>query len=329
MKVFHSVGEAQGLQGCALALGNFDGVHLGHQALFAEAARHAAPVALTFDPHPGKVLQPELAPKLITTRARKLELFEQYGLSAAIVQPFTRDYARTTPEAFEASILDQVGARHLVVGSDFTYGSKRAGTVETLKAAAAKRGAQVHIVAPVTVDGVVVSSTKIREMILEGRVAAVKRLLGRYFDLDGTVVTGKGRGRGIGFPTANVDTQNELRPAPGVYAVRASLRLRPRSALPIVSARRGLAKESVGVRETHLAPGRREHRRQTHVRRNRGDDRGSPARLHRRPLREESSACSSWTASVQSSVSGRSKSSRFRSKRDVETVRTVIARAGE
>ncbi len=141
MKVFQSVGEAQGLQGCALALGNFDGVHLGHQALFAEAARHAAPVALTFDPHPGKVLQPELAPKLITTRSRKLELFEQYGLSAAIVQPFTRDYATTTPEAFEASILDQVGARHLVVGSDFTYGAKRAGKVETLRAAAARDAA--------------------------------------------------------------------------------------------------------------------------------------------------------------------------------------------
>ncbi len=220
MDVFQGLAEARGLQGCALCLGNFDGVHLGHQALFAEAARRARPVALTFQPHPGKVLQPELAPKLITLLPRKLSLFARYGLSAAIVQPFTLEYARTPPAQFEAALLDGVGARHVVVGSDFTYGVARAGTIETLKAAAAARGAQVHVVAPVTVDGVVASSTKVREYILEGRVSAAHRLLGRFFDLEGTVVPGQGRGRGIGFPTANVDTQNELRPAPGVYAVR-------------------------------------------------------------------------------------------------------------
>ena len=114
-----------------------------------------------------------------------------------------------------------MGAKHLVVGADFTYGRARVGTVETLRAAAAKRGAEVHVVPQVAVDGVVVSSSRVREYILEGRVAAARRLLGRWFDLDGTVVTGKSRGRAIGFPTANVDTQNELRPASGVYAVRA------------------------------------------------------------------------------------------------------------
>lgn len=221
MKVFHAVSEARELAGCALALGNFDGVHLGHQALFAEARRHGVPAAaLTFQPHPGKVLQPDLAPKLITLLPRKLQLFEACGLEAAVVQPFTREYARHSPRDFEASLLDVVGARHLVVGHDFTYGAARAGTVATLREAAAARGAQVHVVAPVTVDGVVASSSKVREYILEGRVSAAQRLLGRPFDLDGTVVTGHGRGRGIGFPTANVDTQNELRPAAGVYAIR-------------------------------------------------------------------------------------------------------------
>ncbi|MBX5484700.1 MAG: bifunctional riboflavin kinase/FAD synthetase [Myxococcaceae bacterium] len=224
MRVFHSIEEASGLAGASVALGNFDGVHRGHQALFAEAARHGTPVAVTFDPHPGKVLQPELAPKLINTLGRKLELFAQYGLHAAVLQPFTRDYAATTPEQFEASLFDQLGARHVVVGGDFTYGARRAGNVETLRAAAAARGAQLHVVPPVTVDGVVVSSSRVREYILEGRVSAAERLLGRYFDLDGIVVTGKGRGRGIGFPTANVDTPNELRPAAGVYAVRAWIR---------------------------------------------------------------------------------------------------------
>ncbi|QRK03982.1 bifunctional riboflavin kinase/FAD synthetase [Archangium violaceum] len=225
MKVFQGVSEARALAGCALALGNFDGVHLGHQALFAEARRRGVPsAALTFQPHPGKVLQPDLAPKLITLLPRKLELFEASGLDAAVVQPFTLEYARHSPRDFEASLLDEVGARHLVVGHDFTYGAARAGNADTLREAAAARGAQVHVVPPVTVDGVVASSSKVREYILEGRVSAAQRLLGRPFDLDGTVVTGHGRGRGIGFPTANVDTQNELRPAAGVYAIRVSFR---------------------------------------------------------------------------------------------------------
>lgn len=224
MKVFQSVSEAgRQLQGQALALGNFDGVHVGHQALFAEARRHAPAGALTFQPHPGKVLQPDLAPKLITLLPRKLELLAGCGLDAVVVQAFTRDYARSSPADFEVDLFDTLGVAHVVVGGDFTYGAHRAGTVTTLREAAAKRGAQVHVVPSVHVDGVVASSSRIREYILEGRVGAARRLLGRPFDLDGTVVSGAGRGRTIGFPTANVDTQNELRPAPGVYAIRVRL----------------------------------------------------------------------------------------------------------
>jgi riboflavin kinase/FMN adenylyltransferase len=224
MKVFHSVAEAgRALAGQAVALGNFDGVHVGHQALFAEARRHGDAAAFTFHPHPGKVLQPDLAPKLITLLPRKLELFAARGLAAAVVQPFSREYARTSPADFEAALFDALGVSHVVVGSDFTYGAARGGTVDTLREAASRRRAHVHVVSPVTVDGVVASSSRVREYILEGRVSAARRLLGRPFDLDGTVVAGAGRGRGIGFPTANVDTQNELRPAPGVYAIRALL----------------------------------------------------------------------------------------------------------
>jgi riboflavin kinase/FMN adenylyltransferase len=225
MKLYSSLQEASdgSLKGCAICLGNFDGVHLGHQALFAEAARHGAVVALTFQPHPGKVLQPQLAPRLIVSQPRKLELLEAHGAQAVIVQPFTVDYARTTPADFEASLLDGVGARTLVVGYDFTYGSKRAGTVATLERAAQERGARVKTVSAVSLDGVVVSSSKIREYVLEGRVEAAARLLGRPFDLDGLVVPGAGRGRTIGFPTANIDTTNELRPAAGVYAVRVAM----------------------------------------------------------------------------------------------------------
>lgn len=222
MKLFPSIHEASNgsLEGCAICLGNFDGVHLGHQALFAEAGKHGPVVALTFNPHPGKVLQPQLAPRLIVTQARKLELLEAHGVTAAIVQPFSTEYARTTPDAFETSLLDGVRARTIVVGYDFTYGVKRAGTVQTLTAAAGKRGGQVKMVSAVSLEGVIVSSSKIREYVLEGRVEAAARLLGRAFDIDGVVVPGAGRGRTIGFPTANVDTTNELRPAAGVYAVR-------------------------------------------------------------------------------------------------------------
>ncbi len=223
MKVFHGIASAAELSGCALAMGNFDGVHLGHQSLFQRARQLGTPAALTFDPHPGKVLQPELAPKLITLLPRKLELLEQYGLEAVVVQPFTSEYARTSPLDFESSVLDTLGAKYLVVGSDFTYGAQRKGTVKRLATAAKSRQAQVQVAPPVSVDGVVVSSSRVREYILEGRVSAARRLLGRFFDLDGAVVPGQGRGRQIGFPTANVDTENELRPAPGVYAVRVRL----------------------------------------------------------------------------------------------------------
>lgn len=224
--------EAQGLGG-AIALGNFDGVHLGHQALFDRAREEAGQEmasAFTFHPHPGKVLQPELAPKLITLLPRKLELFAECGLSAAVVQPFTGEYAATSPEAFERALFQELKLKHVVVGGDFTYGRRRAGTVETLAAAADRAGATLHKIAPLTLDGVVISSSRVREYILEGRVGAAHKLLGRPFDLDGVVVAGNGRGRGIGFPTANVDTLNELRPAPGVYAVRVAIQNAPAAA---------------------------------------------------------------------------------------------------
>ncbi len=223
MKVFRSVGEATGapqLRGCALCLGNFDGVHLGHQALISTAAKFAPAAVLTFHPHPGKVLQPILAPKLIVSESRKLELFEQYRVEWAIVQPFTLQFSTVTAAEFEKMILDELGATYVIVGQDFTYGVKRSGNVESLDVATRARRARLCVVPAVTELGVVVSSSKIREYLLEGRVDAAARLLGRRFDLDGTVVRGAGRGRTIGFPTANIDPECELRPAAGVYAVR-------------------------------------------------------------------------------------------------------------
>jgi riboflavin kinase/FMN adenylyltransferase len=220
MKVFHRIEDAKGLTAPAVTLGNFDGVHVGHQALIAQARALGEAVVFTFEPHPAKVLQPEMAPRLITPTARKLELFESLGVAAVLVQPFTLAYAATPPQAFEAALFHTLGARHVVVGADFTYGKKRSGTVDTLRAAATAKGAEIHVVPPVTVDGVVVSSTKIRELLLAGRVKPAARLLGRPYDLDGKVVRGKQRGREIGFPTANLETAQELEPSIGIYAVR-------------------------------------------------------------------------------------------------------------
>jgi riboflavin kinase / FMN adenylyltransferase len=219
--------SARSLTRGALAIGNFDGVHLGHRGLF-EAARHSAlrsggPAgALTFEPHPARLLAPEYAPPLISSPARKLELLAAAGVQELVVQPFDRAFAATEPEQF-VELLAATGVGEVVVGHDFTYGRERRGTVETLRDAFSRRGVRLHVVAPITVNGLVVSSTKIREFTLEGRVEAAAQLLGRPFDLDGDVVRGVGRGRKLGFPTANIRTDAELLPAVGVYAVRARI----------------------------------------------------------------------------------------------------------
>ena len=210
------------LNGAAVAIGNFDGVHLGHQALFAQARKRSPSVALTFEPHPARVLAPQYAPPLICVPERKRELIAGCGISNLIEQPFTREFASLAPDAF-VSLLLETGATEIVVGHDFTYGKGRAGSVDTLRAALERGGARLAVVPPVSVDGMVCSSTKVREFVLEGRVEAAAKLLGRPFDLSGEVVRGAGRGRKLGWSTANIRTANELLPEVGVYAVRGRL----------------------------------------------------------------------------------------------------------
>jgi riboflavin kinase/FMN adenylyltransferase len=210
-----------------LAIGNFDGVHLGHRGLF-EAAKNAArnlggpTCALTFEPHPARLLAPEYAPRLICTPARKRELLAEAGVEDLVVQPFDRGFSQTDPDRF-VDLLLATGVAEVVVGHDFTYGRGRRGTVDTLRAALEQCRVRLSVVPAITVNGLVVSSTKIREFTLEGRVEAAAQLLGRPFDLDGDVVRGVGRGRKLGWPTANIRTEAELLPAVGVYAVRARI----------------------------------------------------------------------------------------------------------
>lgn len=226
MRVLRSLDEAAAsgaLRGGAVAIGNMDGVHLGHRRLV-EVARGLAPTAgvLTFDPHPVRVLRPELAPPVLTPLPRKLELLAGLGLDAAVVQPFDRAYAATPAAGFVArDLAGRLGIRHVVVGQDFTAGRERS-RVDALRPLLQARDIALHVVEPVTADGLVVSSTKIREFLLEGNVSAAAELLARPYDVDAIVARGAGRGRGFGFATANLST-GQLLPANGVYVVRARL----------------------------------------------------------------------------------------------------------
>ncbi len=224
MQVHRSIAAAGALRGCTIAIGNFDGVHLGHRRLFelaveARNRRGGAAAALTFDPHPVRVLRPQVAPPLITPLGRKLELLAGCGLDAVVVHPFDLDYARSGAAEFvDRDLHDLLGAAEVVVGQDFTAGKGRT-RVEGLRALLEARGMRLTVVQPVESEGMVVSSTKIRQLLLEGNVEAAAQLLGRPHDVDGTVERGAGRGRGFGFGTANVRPEAIL-PANGVYAVR-------------------------------------------------------------------------------------------------------------
>ena len=228
MRVFPSLAAAGALRGAAVTIGNFDGLHLGHRRLVERArglaaAAQAPSVVLTFEPHPVRVLAPELAPPRIATAEGKRRLIAEAGIDVLVEQPFERDFAALDPSAFEALLLDGLGAGAIVVGADFTYGRRRGGDVASLRRACEARGALLEVVPPVTVDGLVASSTKVREFVLAGNVEAAATLLGRPFAVSGTVVHGAGRGRTIGVPTANVAVREELLPALGVYATRVRL----------------------------------------------------------------------------------------------------------
>ncbi|HSZ82840.1 MAG TPA: bifunctional riboflavin kinase/FAD synthetase [Polyangia bacterium] len=209
----------------ALAIGNFDGVHRGHQELLRVARARGEAIGaeagvLTFTPHPARVFAPTLAPPLIVSLERRLELLADAGAEVAIVEPFTRAFAAIEAEAFVRDVLvARLDAREIVVGYDFTFGRGRRGTPALLQAEGAALGLGVTVVPPVTLDGgLVCSSSKVRELVLEGRVEGAALVLGRPVEITGPVVHGAGRGRGIGVPTANVAAEAELLPRLGIYA---------------------------------------------------------------------------------------------------------------
>jgi riboflavin kinase/FMN adenylyltransferase len=209
-----------------VTVGNFDGVHLGHQAILKRVCRRAAElgcqsVALTFEPHPLKVLRPGSNLPLLTTPAQKIELLRETGLAAVVVLPFTREFATLPARDFVRDyFVERLRAREVVVGHDYGFGHRREGNIELLREMGRDLGFSVQVVWGVEVEGAVVSSSLIRAMLKLGRVAQASRLLGRPYEVAGKVVPGKGRGaKLLGVPTANLEPENDLLPATGIYAV--------------------------------------------------------------------------------------------------------------
>ncbi len=208
----------------ALTVGNFDGVHLGHAQILREVAGLAranrwTAAALTFDPHPTRIVAPDRAPRLLTTLDARLALFEQSGLDAAVILPFTRQVASLSPEDFVKQVLvDKLGARAVVVGGNFRFGRGHAGDVRALEEFGRRYGFEVRVIKPVPLRGEIISSTLLRTLISEGRVGRAAHMLGRPFAIEGRVVRGHGVGARQTVPTLNLAPDTEVLPARGVYS---------------------------------------------------------------------------------------------------------------
>ncbi len=207
-----------------ITIGNFDGVHLGHRAILETVVGRArdldgVAVVYTFDPHPRKVLRPANAPGLLTTLDQKVELLEEAGVDVVVVEPFTPEFAQTQANEFiQRCLHERLRPVEVYVGYDFHFGRDREGSMRMLTEQGPRLGFSVTIIPEVTMDDGDVNSTRIRELLAEGRPERAARMLGRPFTVRGTVVRGDQRGRTLGFPTANLAPENEVLPASGVYA---------------------------------------------------------------------------------------------------------------
>ena len=227
MRIITDLSEiSHSLKNAVVTIGNFDGVHIGHQALFSQVIEKAksidgTSVVITFEPHPIRVIKSNKHFPLITIYEQKVELISETGIDTLICIPFTREFAATTARTFVKKILcDQIGMKAIVVGQDYSFGRKREGDIFLLKEMAVTHGFEVIISGWIEVEGGRISSTEIRNLVREGRVEEAERLLGRHYQVRGTVIRGRDRGgRLLGFPTANLTLYDELCPKGGVYAV--------------------------------------------------------------------------------------------------------------
>ncbi len=227
MKIITDLSEISGLlKNPVVTIGNFDGVHIGHQALFHQVIEKAesmdgTSVVITFEPHPIRVIKSNKHFPLITLHEQKVELISVTGVDTLICIPFTREFAAISARTFVKEILcDQIGMKAIVVGQDYSFGRKREGDIFLLKEMAATHGFEVIISGWIELDGGRISSTEIRRLVTEGKLEEARKLLGRHYQVRGTVIRGRDRGgRLLGFPTANLTLYDELCPKGGVYAV--------------------------------------------------------------------------------------------------------------
>ena len=220
--------EAAGFKPCALTIGNFDGVHLAHRRLLrttAEIARGAGlqPAVLMFDPHPACVVAPERAPRLLTSLEERCELIRGEGIEHVLIQPFTAELARLTPEEFATQFLrDGLGAQCVIVGENFRFGCKQAGDTETLRNLGSRLGFEVRLLETVRWRGRRVSSGEVRKLVAAGDMGTAGRLLERPYAISGEIVHGHGIGSKQTVPTLNLHTEAQVIPARGVYVTRTS-----------------------------------------------------------------------------------------------------------
>jgi riboflavin kinase / FMN adenylyltransferase len=242
------------------ALGNFDGLHRGHLKLLERVRRQAierngTPVAIVFDPHPPRIVRPDKAPKLLMTLDQKLEAFDRAGMQGVVVIAFTTELAHWAPERFvETVLIDWLHVSEVWVGANFLFGRDRTGTFTLLRAIGEDRGFRVDKIDPVRYKDFVVSSTRIRRLVEEGRVDEAAALLGHQYIIEGTVVRGDARGRTLGMPTANLETPNELLPANGIYATVAIVDGVQHPAVTSVGSRPTIGDGRFTI-ETHLLDG--------------------------------------------------------------------------
>ena len=217
-------------QSSIITLGNFDGLHLGHQELIRKIILRAREtgglsMVVTFRPHPLKILAPEKCPPLISIYEEKIQLFEKLGIDVLVKIPFTLDFSAMEPRDFVHDILvDLLGAKEIFVGYNYRFGKGRKGNTQMLRDLGIELGFIVREVEQVSLNGEVISSTRIRQLLINGEVEHAAKLLGRSYALCGIVVKGDGRGRGLGFPTANIASRHSIIPSNGVYAVRLLVR---------------------------------------------------------------------------------------------------------
>jgi riboflavin kinase/FMN adenylyltransferase len=231
MEIFRHIEDPRlSVSGSVVTLGNFDGIHLGHQALIrsiVEAGKRLASlsVVLTFEPHPLKVLAPDRAPKLILTHKDKMRLFQSLGVDIVVIQTFDAAFANVEAEDFVRTfVVERLKTKEIWVGRDLRFGKGRKGSVNDLIRWGNAFGFTVGTIEPIVVEGIRVSSSRIRELVEQGRVDEAMPLLGRYHFISGKVARGRRRGRDLGFPTANIASRNEVLPLDGIYATLLQIR---------------------------------------------------------------------------------------------------------